>query len=261
MAKRIGNSPFLHTDDGSRILGVANPDGSIFGTPLISCGIPIGMGSSCTVGANGDLSLMTAFQTIYSAGIYLYFGANAFYAGSVAGFYWCIMSSTTAGTAYGNLLDINNPAAVSVAGRIPIVGAGSAYTQTGASITCLQKTIPAGLFGINSSLSSKTIATNNNSVGSKNVTIRLTPAINSCIWANTTSTLVQGENIVFARGTTNSQVTTKTNNALTGAVAVVSAAQYTTADMSVDQVHSVQLQFSTGTDCMVLEAFSSIITG
>jgi hypothetical protein len=227
--------------------------------PLFTVGFPIGMGSSCTIGANGDLSAMTAFQFTYSTGIYLYFSANAFYAGSPAGFYWCVMSSATAGTAYGNMLDITNPTAVPVANRIAIVGAGSAYTQSTAGIVCLQRTIPAGAFGLTSALTAKSIITNNSSAGQKTHRVRLAAGSDMGFWQQSTNTLLQGEACAFARGVTNAQFVTKGGTGFTGGIAAVSASQQFTADMSIDQLHTATLQIATATDNLVLESIFSEI--
>src|ERR1700693_852831 len=72
--------------------------------PVIQNAIPMILPSSGTIGNNGALSALTALPTIY-ANAYLYFPAGAIVAGSLAGLYYCIMSSTTAGTIYNNTYD------------------------------------------------------------------------------------------------------------------------------------------------------------
>ena len=112
--------------------------------------IPVGLAPSGSVAANGALTLGTALPAVYSvaasSGIWLRFPAGAAFSGSAAGLYYCIMSSTTAGTIYNNVLP-SPGTPVAPATPTPIVAAGpGAYTATTASdIALLAVTIPAGL--------------------------------------------------------------------------------------------------------------------
>lgn len=112
--------------------------------------VPVGIPASGTIGANGTLTLGTAFGVIYNGGIWLYFPAGAVFAGSPAGLYWTVMSSTTAGTVYNTRA--TGPAPIP-ANPTAVVDAGpGAYTQDiNAEVTVHQATIPGGLMGLNGS--------------------------------------------------------------------------------------------------------------
>lgn len=116
-----------------------------------SLGQPIGVAPTGTMGANGALTSGTALPATYSGGIWLYFPAGAVFSGSSAGFFWCVMSTTTAGTCYTNTYTYNStdpkaipssPTAVSDAGP-------GAYTGTTGDINFLTINIPGGKMGPN----------------------------------------------------------------------------------------------------------------
>lgn len=115
---------------------------------LASGGCPIGISSSGSMGNNGALTGLTAFNQTYSEGIYLYFGANVIYSGSAAGLYFTVMSSTTAGTIYNNTYTSGIPYAPSSNTAFSSTGPG-AFTQTTSEITLLTVPIPGGLLGKN----------------------------------------------------------------------------------------------------------------
>ncbi len=150
----------LFISDGSEFYPVGRFAG------LYKCAVPVGLPSSGSVGANGALSLTTALDKAYPNGIYLYFQAGALYAGSVAGYYYTVMSLNNSGTVYNNLL--GNGAPTRPANPTPIVSASiGAYTQVTASdLTGLTLPIPAGLLGTEGSLEAKfTWVTNNSANG------------------------------------------------------------------------------------------------
>lgn len=87
-----------------RIVNLLDPGGTPARIPYIlaQCNVPIGIAPTGTMAANGAITLGTALNTTYSGGLWLYLPAGAAYAGSLAGFYWTVMSSTTLGTVYNN---------------------------------------------------------------------------------------------------------------------------------------------------------------
>lgn len=108
---------------------------------------PIGIPSSGSVGANGALTLTTAMTNanVYP-GFWMYFGAGVVYSGSAAGFYWVVMSSTTLGTIYNNVI-ANGPARIPDA-PVPIVAAGpGAYVQTTSELTAASVILPGNTIG------------------------------------------------------------------------------------------------------------------
>jgi hypothetical protein len=73
------------------------------GIPILigQSSIPMVVASSGSIGNNGALTGHTALPLIYPH-CYLYLPADAIVAGSAAGWYYAVMSSTTAGTIYNN---------------------------------------------------------------------------------------------------------------------------------------------------------------
>ena len=223
---------------------------------FLICGVPIGIGSSCTIGTNGALSAFTAFQSTYNTGIYLYFSSGAFNSTSIAGFYFCIMSSTTAGIAYSNMYDPAtniNPTIPQSALRIPIVGSGSAYTQITTAVTCLQKTKTNGMFGLNSIIHIIGIQQNNNSATTK---LALAKIAGTTIFsmANTTNNIYQLLSCMFSRGVNNAQTISRLGSGLSSGSG--SNTTNTAIDMSIDQQLIVTLSIAAATDTIVLEGFS-----
>lgn len=161
------------TDAFGNVTGLVGPDGrrDLATIMIAQSAVPAGIPSSGSIAANGALSGITALSITYP-GIWLYFPAGAVYAGSVAGFYWTVMSSTTAGTIYDNRLSGTESPYVP-ASPTPIVAAGpGAYTQTtGSALTICTHTIPGGAMGIHGALTCIPITRNNNSAGTKQIHI------------------------------------------------------------------------------------------
>jgi hypothetical protein len=95
--------------------------------------------------ANGAVTLGTALSAIYSFGLWLYFPSGAVYAGSAAGLYWCVMSSTTVGTVYNNIHipGTNSPDPPTSPTAVVAAGPG-AYTGATSEITVWSYTMPRG---------------------------------------------------------------------------------------------------------------------
>ena len=103
------------------------------------------------------------FHNTYS-NIYLYFPANAIFAGSSSGFYYVEMSSTTTGKVYNNLY-------LAAANEVPIIPTpiafsgttGINYTQDTANITGVAFNIPAGRMGKNGEVRTQSLVSRSKS--------------------------------------------------------------------------------------------------
>lgn len=222
-------------------------------TVLSQSGVPIGIPGSGTVGANGALTLTTGLPLTYSAGggIYLYFPAGACYSASAAGFYYCVMTSSTAGTIYNNIYSpgTNFPIVPSLPTTYVAAGPG-AYTGSTAAITAVQATVPGGILGANGRLAFGYLGTNVNSAGNKTYTIYVGGNLMHTINATTTVSMAVPEVSVANRGATNRQISVQTTIAGTsGALPAVASV-----DTSVDFNVEIRLQHSSSaTDAIVLE--------
>jgi hypothetical protein len=119
------------------------------------------------MGNNGAVSAMTVLPTTYAGGAWLYLPANAIQAGSAAGFYWFVASSTTAGTVYNSTWDGSG---------IPALGTTTAFVSTGpgaftgiatGEITAATVTVPAGAMGPNGRLRLALDFNHNTAAGNK----------------------------------------------------------------------------------------------
>lgn len=149
--------PTLAADSFGDYTELVGPVGTNLYVPrtLLASGIAIGRPPSGTVGANGDLDLDTS-TTIggyaLSKGAYLHFPTGALYSGSVAGFYWTVMTDGTNGTVYDNRLGSKYPTEAP-SPLVPIVSdAIGTYTPSTSRLDLPSLIIPGGLMGKNGSL-------------------------------------------------------------------------------------------------------------
>lgn len=130
--------------------------------------VPVGIAPTGSVAANGAITLGTALNTTFSGGLWLYLPAGAAYAGSTAGFYWAVMSSTTLGTLYNNTYNPVTDSGAPPASPTAISAAGpGAYSGTTAEITALSVNIPGGLLGVQGGISTFSRLSWNSSAGNK----------------------------------------------------------------------------------------------
>lgn len=150
-------APSFATDSSGNVTGLVGPVGTNLYVPrtLLASGIAIGRPPRGTVGANGVLTLDTSTLIggyALSKGAYLHFPTGALYSGSVAGFYWTVMTDGTAGTVYDNRLGSEYPTEAP-SPLVPIVsGAIGAYTPSTSRLDLPSLIIPGGLMGKNGSL-------------------------------------------------------------------------------------------------------------
>lgn len=121
---------------------------------ILGCGSG-GSGAQPVVGNNGALSsFATQPAGANAGGAWVYFPANAIDGSNVAGWYWVVFSSTTAGTIYNNRYTGGDPIAAVPASPTPFVSTGpGAFTQTvAATLAAASGTLPGGWLGPNGTL-------------------------------------------------------------------------------------------------------------
>lgn len=138
------------------------PDGSLWesngsewkpvnGKALLKIGnYPVGMPNNGSIGANGAVTFTgTGLVDTYSGGIWLYYPAGALYAGSLAGFYWTVMTSATVGTVYNGMHDGATEFLPALAGTLtPIVSTAiGAFLAVGVNTQVSMFSIPANALG------------------------------------------------------------------------------------------------------------------
>jgi hypothetical protein len=219
-------------------------------TVLLQSGLPIGIGSSGSVGANGALTLTTALSRTYP-NVYLFFPVGAVYSSSPAGFYFCQMTSTTLGTIFNNLYANGAPVVPAVSN--PVIGAGpGAYTQVTTVQSPIVFTVPGGTIGNNGSLDY--LFTANQVNNGNNKTYALPWPGGSILSA----TVAAQATVVFYRyiinqNAQNSQVTGPTGLQSLGVA--VAATQTFSADTSVGALTGLNLTLSAATDWIIIDSF------
>lgn len=211
-------------------------------------GIPVIIPSSGSMGNNGAITLTTALTTTYP-GCYLYLPANAISAGSAAGFYYAVMSSTTVGTVYNNTyssgvpLDPASPTAFSTTGP-------GAYTQTtAADLTLLNITIPGGAMGKNGLLMCYPEFTFSNSAGVKNLKLLLNAT--TVLTSSPTTTAYNPMRYFFRnKGANNVNM----DNSGVGFGAIATTPTRRTIDTGADFTYKCVGNLAAATDYIVLEA-------
>ncbi len=116
--------------------------------------VPVIIPNSATVATNGGITV-TALPATYSDGAWVYLPADAVVDG-LAGFYWTVFSSATAGSVKTNYVD---PSAEEFLPYTPtgtltaVVGSNAAFvTPTGADVIMVNITVPANSLPIGSTV-------------------------------------------------------------------------------------------------------------
>ena len=243
-----GNIPTMSADGTSLVSGDME---FAVASVLHQSGVPIGIAPTGSVGANGAVTLGTALTLTYSGGLYLYYPTGALYTSSAAGFYWTVMSSTTAGTAYNNVYSpgTNLPAIPTTLTAIVDAGPG-AFTGSTTEIAAIYVTVAGGEMGANGCIEVCIQGAHNNTAGNKiyNVLIGGTQ-----VWsqAMTTSASFAAPLVsTYNRGVASRQVTTNTSvsGSSSGNPGVASI------DTTADFTFEVRLRHgSAATDWIILE--------
>lgn len=223
---------------------------------VLGSGIPFVVSPTGTVAANGVVTLGTALAAIYSGGCYMYLAAGAAFAGSTAGWYWVVMSSTTVGVIFNNnyVSGAVSPPAVNT----PIVAAGpGAYTGVTTAVTGPQITIPPGLCGPWGAVRLTTSWAQNSSANNKTSTVTLAgTSIVSAVNASVQSFVSHA--IGFLKNLQN--LVSVSPPAVAGGLGAINTAQaYVAANFGQNPATAPVLaiggQLATATDYLVLEGF------
>lgn len=114
---------------------------------LVETGIPFVL-TSGLMGNNGAFTLLTAVATAYP-NAYVYMPANAISAGSAAGWYYAVFSTTSAATVYNNTYTSGQPTIPASPTAFSTTGLGAFVFSTGSSYTGVTATLAANTLGVN----------------------------------------------------------------------------------------------------------------
>jgi hypothetical protein len=225
---------------------------------LFGSGIPLILPSSGTIGNNGALSALTALPLQYLA-CYMYFPANAIAAGSAAGMYYVVMSSTSAGTIYNNLYTGGVPSIPANPTPFVTVGPGAYIQTTGAPITLFSGIVPAGSMGLDGTLMIDADYSNIGNTNSKTQRIIFGGQTVHQIAQATAANVVA----FWRTRITNRGIATRQYVNPTGVVAPTAGSAGVIGNISVNTAADVTVAFTselaTATDFVVLQGFRASI--
>ena len=227
--------------------------GAAGGVPIIlaQSGIPFVMPSSGSVASNGNLSGLTAFNTVYGW-CYCYFPAGAVFAGSVAGWYLTNLTGATIGQIYADTYTSGQPSIPDSPTAIVAAGPG-AYTQaTGADVPGPSCIVPAGALGPNGALYWERATNNNNSAGSKIYNTYLDATVLTGA-TQTTNPYHGALGTLKNRGSEQRQFCLNSQN---GDPGNAGGMKYLTLDTTHAQVFAHTVRINTATDYAVIESFA-----
>jgi len=185
---------------------VAATVGVDVGAPSVLCiGVGIFIMQAGTVGSNGALTITgTAFIAGFTSGFWGYFPANSLTGSNAAGFYWVVMSSTTAGIVYNTTYTPGTTSATVPASPVAFSGTtGAAYTNTiSTQIIAAQVSLGTNQVGPNGYIRSRIICLANTGSTAHNVRYLLNatnvgqPALNGTNVSYTAIVTIQNRGVV-----------------------------------------------------------------
>lgn len=237
--------------------GVANPLGAVPQLKLAQTAVPFIKASSGSMGNNGALTGLTALPATYSNGCYLYLPANAISTGSAAGWYFAVMSSTTAGTVYNLTYTSGQPYVPATPSQFAFSTTGpGAFTGVATAVTGPSFTLPANTMGPNGVLELAAVYGCAGSTNSKTVAIKLGSAT---IYTQTTTTAANVAALALLtcqnQGITNAQVSNQTGSVGFSATGQTYSTQDTTTALTLALSGT-----AIATENLIFDAFSATVT-
>jgi len=226
--------------------------GNILRVPyvLTQSAVPSAIAPTGSMANNGAITLGTALPTTYSGGIYLNLPASAISAGSAAGSYWAVMSSTTVGTVFNNVL---SGVPTVPAATVPFVTTGpGAYTGVTTVQNLTSLTLLGGTMGANGTMRIKTLLSTVNSANSKTIST-VVGGVGISSFAVTTNGSFNGLFYFNNRGAQNINVTTPAGAAGAAIGLGGLTAQVTAIDTSTNQTIQIQGTLTTATEFIILD--------
>jgi hypothetical protein len=215
-------------------------------------GVPVIIAGTGSMGNNGAMTLGTALGRTYSNGAWFYLPTNAIQAGSTAGFYWGVASSSTAVTIYNSTYSGSGA---------PTVGTTTAFVSTGPGAftgTTTEQGILIAIPALTASgkIHAEMLLANNNSAGTKSYRFRFNGAAGTTFVASTQTTTTShklfGE--IYNAGLVTTQVGEGRLQTSTGGWAISPLAAAAAADTSSATAIYLSAQTNTATDNEVIDA-------
>lgn len=201
---------------------------------------------------NGALTLTTALALV-QPNCYIYMPANAIVAGSIAGWYFCQMSTTALGTVFADRYITGAPALPSAPTPLVSVGPGAYVQTTAVDLQAQNVIVPGGVMGSNGLLRCVGWRSHINNANAKLNRLRFGGLTTQA--ANITASATQWfTEIIENQGVTNRQRVAQDNagdQSLNGTVNPIDRAINTLQDNTLE----VTLLLNVATDWMIMERF------
>lgn len=234
-----------------------NPSNPVANLKVFQTGCPMVLAPTGSMANNGAITLGTALPAGFMGGsIYLYLPANAIVAGSAAGWYFTVMTSTTVGTVYNQVYTTGTPFVPT--SPIPFVTTGpGAYTGATSAQTALSFVLPGGMMGYSGNADIYLLIGFHGSTNNKTVDITAGGTNIFALVEATAATLayqafVQWNNL----GQANVQAAQVGGN--TGAL--TTAQTYTAINTANAVTLTVTVQNATATDWISIDNFAMLVT-
>jgi hypothetical protein len=239
--------------------GVANPLGRVAQFKLAQTAVPFVYLGTCNIGNNGALTSAPGLPATYSNGCYVLVATNGIAAGTPTAptWYFCIMSSATAGTIYNNVYTSGDPLVytASTASAFATTGPGSVTGLTAAQ-TGPNWTLPANMMGPNGVLEIAAVYGCQGSTNSKTCAVKLGSAT-IYTQATTTATNVACLALLTCQnqGVTGAQVSNQTGTLGFSATAQTYSTQDTTTNLTLAMSAT-----KVAAESVVFDSFSATVT-
>lgn len=230
-------------------------------TPIkvFQCNLPMVLAPTGTMGNNGAITLGTALPTGFLNGpCYLYLPAGAIATASAAGWYYTVMTTTTAGTVYNNTYSSGLPGIPGAAALTAFATTGpGAYTGATTAQAALTFTLPGNYMGPHGVLEISAVLGFNASTNNKTVTFKVGSSTIFSLVEATTGVKSYQPYVQWAnQGATGAQVA-----ATVGTPGSSTTAQtYTAIDTTTAQTITVNVTDATATDYIIIDSFSVVVT-
>jgi hypothetical protein len=237
--------------------GVSISLGAVPQMKLAQTAVPFVKASSGTMGNNGAISALGTLPAVYSNGCYLYLPASAISAGSAAGWYFAIMSTTQAGTVYNLTYTSGQPYIPANPSQFAFSTTGpGAFTGVATAVTGPSFTLPANTMGPNGVLELAAVYGCVGSVNSKTVAIKLGSAT---IYSQSTTTAANVAALALLtcqnQGLTNAQVSNQTGSVGFSATGQTYSTQDTTTNLTLSLSGT-----AVAAENLIFDAFSATVT-
>jgi len=239
--------------------GVANPLGQVAQFKLAQTAIPFIYLGTCNIGNNGALTSAPGLPATYSNGCYVLVATNGIAAGTPTAptWYFCIMSSATAGTIYNNTYTSGTPFVytASTATAFATTGPGSVTGLTAAQVGP-NWSVAANTLGPNGVLEIAAVFGCQGSTNSKTCAVKLGSAT---IFTSATTTAANVACLALLtcqnQGVTGAQVSNQTGTLGYSATAQTYSSQDTTTALTLAMVGT-----KVATESLVFDSFSATVT-